>query len=207
MEENEGSYSLSKSTLKVDGGSVNSQDYIEKQIEDAYKAVAALANRKPLIRRQIVQVPSQPGQVRQIVRRIQTPQPDILERVYVVEPQQNYVDLVVERPSTPPPQLRSRTIYASPKQVLNEQVVKVPSRSLNPSQQLPSTAYGYSIPQPTGNEVQPFEITHPAPLNVGLPMYSGTASYSHPYVIEQPTYARSSSAGNISFSFLILLTL
>ena len=205
MEENEGSYSISKSTLKVDGISVDSREYIERQIEDAYKAVAALAARKPLRRRQIVQVPSQqPGKVRQIVRRLETPQPDLLERVYVVEPQQNYVDLVVERPSTPAPQLRTRTVYASPEQVINEQMVKVPSKSLYPSNQIltentgvpaysGSGAYSYSYPQTTGAQQIPTVVT------TEQPAYSGAASYSYGY--DQPPYARSTSGGNVYYDY------
>jgi hypothetical protein len=95
------------------------------QIEAAYEA-AAMHRRQPVVRRQVIQVPGQPGQVRQVVRRVPTPIPDVIERVFVVKPQRDVVNLVIERPSTPPPQIKTRTVVQKPRRpVIHSQVVRV----------------------------------------------------------------------------------
>jgi hypothetical protein len=111
------------------------------QIEAAYEA-AALHRRQPVVRRQVIQVPGQPGQVRQVVRRVPTPIPDVIERVFVVKPQRDVVNLVIERPSTPPPQIKTRTVVQKPRRpVIHSQVVRVAPKIQYQQQQQPQIQY------------------------------------------------------------------
>ena len=43
--------------------------------------------RAPLLHRQIVKVPGSAGKVQQVVRRLQTPPPDVIEKIIVTKPQ------------------------------------------------------------------------------------------------------------------------
>jgi hypothetical protein len=152
------------------------------QIEAAYEA-AALHRRQPVIRRQVIQVPGNPGQVKQIVRRVPTPIPDVIERVFVVKPQRDIVNLVIERPTTPPPQIKNRTIVAkSRKPVINSQVVRVAPRSIQappvqqPVQQQPPVQYA---PAPVQYAPAPVQYA-PAPVQYApAPAYEYGSAYSY----------------------------
>jgi len=129
------------------------------QIEAAYEA-AALHRRQPVVRRQVIQVPGNPGQVKQIVRRVPTPIPDVIERVFVVKPQRDVVNLVIERPTTPPPQVKNRTIVAKArKPVIHSHVVRVPPRSIQ-------------APQQQVQQVQQVQVqVQPPPVQYAAPQY------------------------------------
>lgn len=163
------------------------------QIEAAYEA-AALHRRQPVIRRQVIQVPGNPGQVKQIVRRVPTPIPDVIERVFVVKPQRDIVNLVIERPTTPPPQIKNRTIVAkSRKPVINSQVVRVPPRSIQAPpvqvqqvQQAPVQVQYAPAPvqyAPAPVQYAPAAVQYasvPAPVsNYAYDYGSGSAGYSY----------------------------
>ena len=147
------------------------------QIEAAYEA-AALHRRQPVIRRQVIQVPGNPGQVKQIVRRVPTPIPDVIERVFVVKPQRDIVNLVIERPTTPPPQIKNR------KPVINSQVVRVAPRSIQappapvPVQVQPPVQYA---PAPVQYAPAPVQYA-PAPVQYApapAPAYEYGSAYSY----------------------------
>ncbi|CAF0711287.1 unnamed protein product [Brachionus calyciflorus] len=119
------------------------------QIEAAYEA-ATTQRRQPVIKRQVITVPGAPGKVQQIVRRLPTPTPDIVERVFVVKPQRDVVNLVIERPGTPPAQYKDRTIIGKPrKPLINPLVVRVASRSYPASNYYQQQQYVQALPAPT----------------------------------------------------------
>jgi len=100
--------------------------------------------RQAVLRRQIIKVPGPGGRVQQVVRRLQTPPPDLIERVYVVKPQRDVVNLLIERPGTPPPQVQERRVVGKPhRPVINQQVVRVaPRTQVNAQQNL--AGYGFA---------------------------------------------------------------
>ena len=119
-----------------------------------------LKRRAPVLRRQVIKVPGPAGRVQQVVRRIPTPQPDVIEKVYVVKPQRDVVNLVIERPGTPPPQIKeTREVEPAHRPVITQQVVKVaPRTQIQPQpQQVYAAApiaapvqYGGYAPYPSG---------------------------------------------------------
>lgn len=141
------------------------------QIEAAYEAATG-QRRQPVIKRQVITIPGAPGRVQQIVRRLPTPTPDVVERVFVVKPQRDVVNLVIERPGTPPAQYKDRTIMGKPrKPLINPMVVRVQSRSQQPQLYYPSY-----------QQYQPYVQALPAPspvLNVQSVRVPPTASYQY----------------------------
>lgn len=173
--------------VSSNGGGGGLEQYganITPQIDAAYEA-AAVAPRVPVVRRQVIQVPGAPGQVKQIVRRVPTPIPDIIERVFVVKPQRDIVNLVIERPATPPAVIKNRTVVAQARQaVVQSQVVRVAPRSIRyQSQQAQIAAVPYSTyeqqAQPQPIQVQPMPVPTPAPAPVQIqPQPYTSLSYS-----------------------------
>ena len=160
----------------VSGGIEQYGANLAPQIEAAYEA-AALHRRQPVIRRQVIQVPGNPGQVRQIVRRVPTPIPDVIERVFVVKPQRDVVNLVIERPTTPPPQVKNRTIVAKArKPVINSQVVRVAPRSI---QQAPAQVQPVQVQQ-TQVQYAPAPVQY-APAPVQVISQPAATNYSYDY--------------------------
>lgn len=99
------------------------------QIEAAYEA-ASTQRRQPVIKRQVITVPGTPGRIQQVVRRLPTPTPDIIERVFVVKPQRDVINLVIERPGTPPAQYKDRTVMGKQRRpLIHPRIVRVPARS------------------------------------------------------------------------------
>jgi hypothetical protein len=95
------------------------------QIEAAYEAANG-KRRQPVIKRQVITMPGEPGRVQQVVRRLPTPTPDIIERVFIVKPQRDTINLVIERPTTPPCLYRDKTVYGkSRRPIINPKVVTV----------------------------------------------------------------------------------
>jgi hypothetical protein len=80
------------------------------QIEAAYEA-ATHHRRQPVIKRQVITVRARLAKVQQVVRRLPTPTPDIVERVFIVKPQRDIVNLVIERPGTPPAHTRIALLW------------------------------------------------------------------------------------------------
>lgn len=165
----------------VSGGIEQYGANLAPQIEAAYEA-AALHRRQPVVRRQVIQVPGNPGQVRQIVRRVPTPIPDVIERVFVVKPQRDVVNLVIERPTTPPPQIKNRTVVARPRRpVIHSHVVRVPPRSglQVQQQQVPQIQYQQAAPQyQAAPVVQQPQYVQAAP--VAQPQYVQAAPVAAP---------------------------
>jgi len=86
--------------------------------------------RQGRFRRQVIRLPDQPsGQVRQVRRRLPTPEPDTLERVYVQRTGAEVVEEITEIPTTPPPRVQERTVVepAGPPQVV-KRTIRVPPR-------------------------------------------------------------------------------
>jgi hypothetical protein len=98
------------------------------QIEAAYEA-ATHHRRQPVIKRQVITVPGTPGKIQQVVRRLPTPTPDIVERVFIVKPQRDVVNLVIERPGTPPAQYKDRTVMGKQRRpLINPRIIRVAPR-------------------------------------------------------------------------------
>lgn len=77
-------------------------------------------SRVPMRHRQVIRVPGPAGKVKQVVKRLPTPQPDIIEKLTVLQPQQDVINVITERPFTPPPQIVERRIIEKPlKPIIN----------------------------------------------------------------------------------------
>ncbi|CAF2134981.1 unnamed protein product [Rotaria magnacalcarata] len=82
-------------------------------------------------RRQVIRLPDPPqGPVRQVRRRLPTPEPDVLERIYIQRKGPDVVEEITEIPQTPPPRVHEKTVIepAGPPQVI-KRVIRVPGRS------------------------------------------------------------------------------
>jgi hypothetical protein len=131
------------------GGGVQTDDMCQlaPQIDAAYQAATG-QRRQPVIKRQVITVPGQPARVQQVVRRLPTPTPDIIERVFVVKPHRDIVNLIIERPVTPPAQYRDRCVYGKPRRpLINPRIIRVPPR-LQYEQQPPMSASPYQFSPP-----------------------------------------------------------
>jgi len=129
------------------------------QIEAAYEAATGQQRRQPVIKRQVITIPGAPGRVQQIVRRLPTPTPDIIERVFIVKPQRDVVNLIIERPGTPPAQYKDRTIMGKPrKPLINPMIVRVAARS-----QLQYQATGYASNQQQYQQMPALNLQRVAP--------------------------------------------
>ena len=142
------------------------------QIEAAYEAATG-QRRQPVIKRQVITVPGTPGRVQQVVRRLPTPTPDIVERVFIVKPQRDVVNLVIERPGTPPAQYKDRTVMGKQRRpLINPRIIRVAPRTPTFSPQQPVLQYQASTsPYQTAATPQFQQFVHalPAPspiLNV-----------------------------------------
>lgn len=107
--------------------------------------------RQARFRRQVIRLPDQPsGQVRQVRRRLPTPEPDTLERVYIQRTGAEVVEEITEIPTTPPPRVQERTVVepAGAPQVI-KRTIRVPPRSgayggyQQPQQQQQTQNFGY----------------------------------------------------------------
>lgn len=95
------------------------------QLEAAYEAATG-KRRSPVIKRQVITMPGQAGRVQQVVRRLPTPTPDVIERIFIVKPQRDTINLIIERPCTPPVQYKDKTIYGkSRRPIINPKIVSV----------------------------------------------------------------------------------
>ncbi|CAF1030547.1 unnamed protein product [Rotaria sordida] len=102
--------------------------------------------RKGRFRQEVIRLPEQhQGQVRQVRRRLPTPEPDTLERVYIQRTGGEIIEEITEVPTTPPPVVKERNVVepAGPPQVF-KRVIRVPPRG---------GAYGGHF-QPQGANVQ-----------------------------------------------------
>ena len=156
-----------------------------------------LKRRPPVLRRQVIKVPGPAGRVQQVVRRIPTPQPDVIEKVFVVKPQRDVVNLLIERPGTPPPQVQERReVEPAHRPVITQQVVRVEPRTKaaqiqvapqpiqQQPQQIPLASYpvAYQTAYQTG--YQTGYQTYPSTYSYGASVYSG---YGAP--VEAGSYA------------------
>jgi hypothetical protein len=138
--------------------------------------------RAPVLRRQIIKVPGPAGRVQQVVRRIPTPQPDVIEKVIVTKPQRDVINLLIERPSTPPPTIQEKRIQARPhKPAITQQVVRVAPRTVQqPVQQVAQPVQQIQY-QPIA--VQPVAV-QPVSVYPGYGSYGSFGSYD-----SSPSYA------------------
>ena len=144
------------------GGGDDELNQIQPQIEAAYEAATG-QRRQPVIKRQVITIPGAPGRVQQVVRRLPTPTPDVVERVFVVKPQRDVVNLIIERPCTPPAQYRDRTIMGKQrKPVINPFIVRVQGRpqcqQQQPQQICYQSQYVQALPAPPLLNVQSVRV-------------------------------------------------
>lgn len=115
-------------TTNSSAGGADDFSQLAPQIEAAYEA-ATHHRRQPVIKRQVITVPGTPGKIQQVVRRLPTPTPDIVERVFIVKPQRDVVNLVIERPGTPPAQYKDRTVMGKQRRpLINPRIIRVAPR-------------------------------------------------------------------------------
>ena len=118
--------------------------------------------RAPVLRRQIFRVQGPAGRVHQVIRRLQTPQPDIIEKVIVTKPQRDVINLLIERPVTSPTIKEKLKEVKPQKTSIIQQIVRVAPRTLQP--------------------VQPADIQHSAFQSVAsYPAYYGEPTQSGYY--------------------------
>lgn len=120
---------------------------ITPQIEAAYEAATG-KRRQPVVKRQVITMPGEAGRVQQVVRRLPTPTPDVIERVFIVKPQRDTINLIIERPATPPVQYKDKTVYGKTRRpIINPKIVSVAPRHMY--QQLENGGYpqGYQAVQ------------------------------------------------------------
>ena len=155
------------------------------QIEAAYEAATG-QRRQPVIKRQVITVPGTPGRVQQVVRRLPTPTPDIVERVFIVKPQRDVVNLVIERPGTPPAQYKDRTVMGKQRRpLINPRIIRVaprtPTFSPQPPQQQQQLQYQASYQAASATpQFQQFVHALPAPspiLNVQTVRVPSSSAY------------------------------
>ena len=129
----------SRASLQLTSQVLNEDlNQLTPQIEAAYEAASG-KRRQPVIKRQVITMPGEPGRVKQVVRRLPTPTPDIIERVFIVKPQRDTINLVIERPTTPPVMYKDKTVYGkSRRPIINPKVVTV-----HPSSYLPGIEGNY----------------------------------------------------------------
>jgi hypothetical protein len=119
---------------------MSESDEIAPEIEAACEqANGTYQRRQPVIKRQVITMPAEQGpKIQQVVRRLSTPVPDIVERVFIMKPQREVVNLVIERPATPPAVYKDRTIYGkSRRPIIAPKVVRVAARHQYPSTVMP----------------------------------------------------------------------
>jgi len=122
--------------------------------------------RTPKIYREVTKVPGPPGKVKEMVIRLPTPEPDIIERIIIEQPAQEMVNIVYERPATPPPQIVEKRISAP-----------CPAPSFNYyERQLPSYTYYEDAPAPCCGVA-----AAAAPSSQIYTQISETYSYTQPY--------------------------
>lgn len=111
-----------------------SDPQLQQQIEQIVSSLSEC--RRPMLRRQVITVPSScPGRVTCITRRLPTPPPDVIERITVIKPPRDVVNLCIEKPYQPGPCFQQREICGKPrKPLIQPRVVSVPPRS-NPCSQ------------------------------------------------------------------------
>jgi hypothetical protein len=121
--------------------------------------------RAPVLRRQIFRVQGPAGRVQQVVRRLQTPPPDVIEKIIVEKPQRDVINLLIERPSTPPPTIQEKRIEARPhKPTITQQIVRVAPRTVQ------------KVVQP----IQPIFVQPVYSLYGTSPAYGSISAYEEP---------------------------
>jgi len=122
--------SVHSQLIQASGDLEEDMTQLTPQIEAAYEEATG-KRRQPVVKRQVITMPGEAGRVQQIVRRLPTPTPDLIERVFIVKPQRDLINLVIERPATPPVQYRDRTVYGkSRRPIINPKVVTVQPRNV-----------------------------------------------------------------------------
>lgn len=117
-------HSLTANTVNDD------MNQLTPQIEAAYEEASNTTKRRQsVVKRQVITMPGGPGKVQQVVRRLPTPTPDVIERVFIVKPERDTVNLIIERPMTPPIQYKDKTVYGkSRRPLVNPKIIPVASR-------------------------------------------------------------------------------
>ncbi len=165
------------------------------QIEAAYEAATG-KRRSPVVKRQVITVPGQAGRVQQVVRRLPTPTPDVIERIFIVKPQRDTINLIIERPSTPPVQYKDKMIYGkSRRPIINPKIVSVQPSHYYP--QLENAPY-YNQFQPiqdasAGYLLAPVKYTEPGSQMQAIGHSEQTGSimqtYNQTNPSRQPTFS------------------
>jgi len=111
-----------------------------------------ICERIPQHRREVIHVQGPPGKVRQVVKRLPVPLPDIIERIMVIKPQQDIINVIVEHPPIPPPQIiEKRIVEKQPPPIVNHHLVRLPA---SPAPPAPTCA----IPSLPASSVAQFSI-------------------------------------------------
>jgi len=97
------------------------------EIDARVNSVAAATSRAPVVKKETIPVEGPLGRVMNIVKRLPTPAPDVVERTTVIKPHKDHVHVTIERPVTPPTVVTHQQVVEDPGlPVVNHQVVAVP---------------------------------------------------------------------------------
>jgi len=123
---------------------------VAPEIEATIESVASTQRRQPVVKRQVIKMPAGTGKMHQIIRRLPTPTPDVIERVFIRKQPRDIINLIIERPCTPPALYKDSTIVDRPKRpIINPRVYRVPPRTpyqLQYQQPAPTVQYPQALP-------------------------------------------------------------
>lgn len=109
------------------------QQYTPKyiiQVEEIIGSLEKSTRRKPKVHKETINV-SKPGKVKTLVRKLKTPEPDIIERTYIIKEEPDQIELVIEKPETPPPIVKVKEVLekSCKDPVINFRIVRIPALS------------------------------------------------------------------------------
>jgi len=97
------------------------------EIDARVNSVATATSRAPIVKKETIPIEGPLGRVMNIVKRLPTPAPDVVERTTVIKPHKDHVHVTIERPITPPTVVTHQQVVEDPGlPVVNHQVVAVP---------------------------------------------------------------------------------
>ena len=136
--------------------------------------------RLPKVYQEVTRIPGPPGKVKNIVRRLPTPEPDKIERIIVEEQGADVINLIYERPETPEQVYTEKKVIQPSQQILS---YTFQDQAVNYQQEVPyiPSTPAYNYPQVYYQDTY-FE---PTPLAYSY-VYTTPVYYQYIYPTCQP---------------------
>lgn len=110
---------LNKIDLELDA-------YTNGKIEELVNQLTSSQKRVPIVKKE-QSIVHEPGRIFNLVKRLLTPQPDVILKEVVIHPQKDQIDVMIECPEQPPPLQKEFTIVSEkPLPIVNHELVKLP---------------------------------------------------------------------------------